>query len=186
MQKFRLHMRRRQWKKRLLWLNIAKISFGIMHIALNPRCKQYNKGIEWSPRPYISLLCQGLRNWKLRICGFEHYSRRVFRFSIDFSSGFSVLMAILAGFLVSDRPQCPHPTPWKGARYATNDLNHCPLAYHQIWEILASWVTAQMLLLSNKCRFYRQFFLHRMHNVTNPMTLRLYNPATPHLYYSLI
>ena len=52
----------RQWKKRLLWLNIAKISFGIMHIALNPRCKQYNKGIEWSPRPYISLLCQGLRD----------------------------------------------------------------------------------------------------------------------------
>ena len=32
LQKFHLHMRRRQWNKRLLWLNIAKIFFGIMRI----------------------------------------------------------------------------------------------------------------------------------------------------------
>ena len=58
------------------------------------------------PKANISLLYQGLRDSKSRICSFDHYSRR-FPVLGDFSSGFLVLVKILAGFLVSDRPQCP-------------------------------------------------------------------------------
>ena len=49
-------------------------------------------------------------------CGIENHEFAVLIITVgvfsvlsDFSSGFSVLVKILAGFSVSDRPQCPPP-----------------------------------------------------------------------------